>query len=53
MTISVIGMPMPRVGGRAKVTGGAHYAADFNQNGQYYAVIVSSTIGLGPGHRHR
>ncbi|MCA1424732.1 MULTISPECIES: xanthine dehydrogenase family protein molybdopterin-binding subunit [Bradyrhizobium] len=47
MTISVIGQPLPRVDGRAKVTGSARYAADFNQPGQAYAVIVSATIGLG------
>ncbi|TGN90308.1 xanthine dehydrogenase family protein molybdopterin-binding subunit [Bradyrhizobium yuanmingense] len=47
MTISVIGQPLPRVDGRAKVTGSARYAADFNQPGQAYAVIVSATVGLG------
>lgn len=43
----VIGKPLTRVDGRAKVTGGAHYAADFNQAGQLHAVIVSATVGLG------
>ncbi|MCA1440608.1 xanthine dehydrogenase family protein molybdopterin-binding subunit [Ensifer sp. IC4062] len=43
----VIGQPLPRIDGRAKVTGGARYAADFNQKGQAYAVIVSATAGLG------
>ncbi len=38
---------MNRVDGRAKVTGAARYAADFNQPGQLYAVIVSATAGLG------
>ena len=47
MTISVIGQPLPRVDGRAKVTGSARYAADFNRPGQASAVIVSATIGLG------
>jgi xanthine dehydrogenase YagR molybdenum-binding subunit len=47
MTTSVIGQPVPRVDGRAKVTGGARYAADFNQKNQAYAVIVSATAGLG------
>jgi xanthine dehydrogenase YagR molybdenum-binding subunit len=42
-----IGQPLPRVDGRAKVTGAARYAAEFNQPGQAHAVIVSSTIGLG------
>jgi xanthine dehydrogenase YagR molybdenum-binding subunit len=45
--MSVIGKPLPRVDGRAKVTGSARYAADFNQQGQAYAVIVSATVGLG------
>ncbi|MBP1882343.1 xanthine dehydrogenase family protein molybdopterin-binding subunit [Sinorhizobium mexicanum] len=44
---NVIGQPLPRIDGRAKVTGGARYAADFNQKGQAYAVIVSATAGLG------
>jgi xanthine dehydrogenase YagR molybdenum-binding subunit len=47
MTMSLIGQPLPRVDGRAKVTGSARYAADFNQQGQAYAVIVSATVGLG------
>ncbi|CEJ14166.1 Xanthine dehydrogenase molybdenum-binding subunit [bacterium YEK0313] len=47
MTTGLIGQPLPRVDGRAKVTGGARYAADFNQPGQAYAVIVSAGIGLG------
>ncbi|HSF21505.1 MAG TPA: xanthine dehydrogenase family protein molybdopterin-binding subunit [Burkholderiales bacterium] len=47
MTASAIGRPLPRVDGRAKVTGRARYAADFNQQGQVYAVIVSATVGLG------
>lgn len=47
MTTSMIGKPVARVDGRAKVTGTAHYTSDFNQEGQLYAVIVSSTIGLG------
>lgn len=47
MSVNTIGKPMTRVDGRAKVTGRAHYAADFNQPGQLHAVIVSATIGLG------
>jgi len=43
----VIGTPVPRIDGRAKVMGAARYAADFNQAGQAYAVLVSATIGLG------
>jgi xanthine dehydrogenase YagR molybdenum-binding subunit len=47
MTTNVIGKPLPRVDGRAKVTGVARYAADFNQPGQAYAVIIGATVGLG------
>jgi xanthine dehydrogenase YagR molybdenum-binding subunit len=43
----VIGRSLARVDGRAKVTGGARYSADFNQPNQLYAVIVSATVGLG------
>jgi xanthine dehydrogenase YagR molybdenum-binding subunit len=45
--MTVIGTPLARVDGRTKVTGGARYAAEFNQKGQAYAVIVSATVGLG------
>jgi xanthine dehydrogenase YagR molybdenum-binding subunit len=44
---NVIGRPLPRVDGRAKVTGSARYAADFNQQGRVYAVIVGATVGVG------
>ncbi|GGJ06847.1 xanthine dehydrogenase family protein molybdopterin-binding subunit [Neoroseomonas lacus] len=47
MTTNIIGKPLARVDGRAKVTGSAQYAADFNQPGQAHAVIVGATIGLG------
>ena len=47
MTEQLIGRPLPRVDGRAKVTGTARYAADFNQPGQVYGVIISATVGLG------
>lgn len=47
MSAQIIGTPLPRVDGAAKVTGSARYAADFNQPGQAYAVIVSATVGLG------
>jgi xanthine dehydrogenase YagR molybdenum-binding subunit len=42
-----VGKPLARVDGHTKVTGAARYAADFNQPGQAYAVILQSTIGLG------
>lgn len=44
---SMIGSPLGRVDGRLKVTGQARYAAEFNQPNQKYAVIVTSTVGLG------
>lgn len=47
MTTNVIGRPLTRVDGRAKVTGAARYAADFNQRAQLHAVIVGATTGLG------
>lgn len=47
MTLQAIGKPLARIDGRAKVTGTARYAAEFNQPNQVYAVIVSSTVGLG------
>jgi xanthine dehydrogenase YagR molybdenum-binding subunit len=47
MSTRFIGTSVTRVDGRAKVTGTARYAADFNQPGQLYAVVVSATIGLG------
>jgi xanthine dehydrogenase YagR molybdenum-binding subunit len=47
MTANVVGRPVPRVDGHAKVTGSARYAADSNQQGQVYAVIVHAIVGLG------
>ncbi len=47
MTLQVIGKPLARIDGRAKVTGAARYAAEFNQPNQAYAVVVSSSVGLG------
>ncbi|MFI4987504.1 MAG: xanthine dehydrogenase family protein molybdopterin-binding subunit [Alphaproteobacteria bacterium] len=44
---SVIGKPLPRIDGRAKVIGAARYAAEFNQKDQATAVIVGATVGLG------
>nr|WTB34255.1 hypothetical protein OG781_36380 [Streptomyces sp. NBC_00830] len=37
-----IGQPVNRVDGRHKVTGGAHYAADFLLDNMAYAVVVGS-----------
>ena len=47
MTTRVIGQPLARIDGRAKVTGAARYAADFNRPGQAYGVLVPATVGLG------
>jgi xanthine dehydrogenase YagR molybdenum-binding subunit len=47
VSTAAIGQPLPRVDGGTKVTGGACYAADFNQKDQAYAVIVGATVGLG------
>jgi xanthine dehydrogenase YagR molybdenum-binding subunit len=47
MSTEAIGKPFARVDGRAKVTGGARYAAEFNQPNQAYAVIVAAAVGLG------
>ena len=47
MTLQMIGKPVARVDGRAKVTGAARYAAEFNQPNQAYAIVVGSRIGLG------
>ena len=44
---TMIGRPLTRIDGRAKVTGQARYAAEFNQPGQAHAVIVNATVGLG------
>jgi xanthine dehydrogenase YagR molybdenum-binding subunit len=42
-----IGTPTSRVDGRAKVTGEAKYAADFNRDGLVYGAILTSTIAKG------
>ena len=44
---SYIGTPTSRVDGRAKVTGEARYAADFNVPGLAYGALVTSTIPKG------
>ncbi len=43
----MMGAPVPRVDGPAKVTGAARYAAEFDLPSQAYAIIVTSTIGRG------
>jgi len=48
MSTSYIGQPVNRVDGRAKVTGNAKYAAEFNDdNGLTYGFIISSAIASG------
>jgi xanthine dehydrogenase YagR molybdenum-binding subunit len=42
-----IGTATSRIDGRAKVTGEAKYAADFNQSGLAYGAVVTSTIARG------
>ncbi|HKD24300.1 MAG TPA: xanthine dehydrogenase family protein molybdopterin-binding subunit [Xanthobacteraceae bacterium] len=44
---SYIGTPASRVDGRAKVTGAAKYAGEFNANGLAYGSVVTSSIATG------
>ncbi|MBV8392051.1 MAG: xanthine dehydrogenase family protein molybdopterin-binding subunit [Alphaproteobacteria bacterium] len=49
MPNAVIGQPLDRIDGTAKVTGRARYAADVKPQSQpAFGVIVTSTIGRGP-----
>ena len=45
--MAVIGKPIDRIDAMLKVTGGAKYAAEFNQKNMAYAFPVRSTIGKG------
>ncbi len=45
--MSFIGTPTSRVDGRAKVTGAAKYAAEFNDPGVAHGSVVASTIAKG------
>ena len=47
MSTSHIGQPVSRVDGRAKVTGEARYAAEFNVPGLVYGHVVGSAIARG------
>src|SRR6185436_4933902 len=47
MPDSVIGQPIDRIDGKAKVTGAARYAGDMRAEHPAYGVIVTSTIGRG------
>ena len=45
--VNYIGTATPRVDGRAKVTGEAKYAAEFNTSGLAYGSVIESTIPKG------
>src|SRR5262249_56189805 len=45
--MAYIGTPVSRADGRAKVTGAAKYAAEFNEPNLAYASVLSSTIAKG------
>src|SRR5262249_2273300 len=47
MTTNYIGQPISRVDGRAKVTGQAKYAGEYNVPNLLYGFVVSSTIAKG------
>jgi len=47
MTTNYIGKPISRVDGRAKVTGEAKYAAEYNVPNLTYGYVVSSEIAKG------
>ena len=47
MTTTFIGLPVNRVDGRQKVTGGATYAAEFNMPRMAHGAIVRSTVANG------
>ena len=44
---SYVGTAQSRVDGRAKVTGAARYAAEFNSPGLAHGVVISSAIAKG------
>src|SRR5262245_15576745 len=45
--MTYIGTPTSRVDGRAKVTGAAKYAAEYNTQGLAHAAVVTSSIAKG------
>jgi xanthine dehydrogenase YagR molybdenum-binding subunit len=47
MTTDYIGQSISRVDGRAKVTGQAKYAGEYNDSNHLFGVVVSSTIAKG------
>src|SRR3977135_3472985 len=46
-TQGVVGKPLDRVDGRLKVTGGARYAYETQQEGALYGFVVEASIGKG------
>ena len=46
-----LGQPISRLDGPAKVTGAAHFSAEYPVNGLVHAALVFSTISEG-GHRY-
>ena len=46
-TKGLIGTPQNRVDGRAKVTGQAKYAAEFDTPDLTYGIVISSSIAKG------
>jgi xanthine dehydrogenase YagR molybdenum-binding subunit len=47
MSATIIGQPLTRLDGRAKVTGTATYAAEFQRPKLCYGMLIQSTIGNG------
>jgi xanthine dehydrogenase YagR molybdenum-binding subunit len=43
----IVGKPLDRVDGRLKVTGGARYAYETQQEGVLYGFVVEASIGKG------
>src|ERR1700760_5124132 len=43
----VVGQPLDRIDGRMKVTGGARYAYEMQQNDVLYGFVVEASIGKG------
>src|SRR5882757_2027697 len=43
----IVGKPIDRVDGRLKVTGGARYAYEMQQNDVLYGFVVEASIGTG------
>ena len=43
----IVGKPLDRVDGRLKVTGGARYAYEMQQDGVLYGFVVEASIGKG------